>query len=180
MRERRDDVLLLDALHARPPAGTLEFLELLPLGCQLPAHLFRLGKHVVPWHEDAVPPGRKTSACCCRNRRTKSSAIAASVAASAAGTAGVVIETKHGRDLGGDELPPGWSRGRARARPLQLPPRLRRDADRARTASPSNQIWNGKGYGQRPADFSGVLRRCCLIRERTSRVASTHGKHREK
>ena len=67
----------------------------------------------------------------------------------------------------------GGAGGRARARPRQLPLRLRRDADRARTASPSNQIWNGKGYGQRPADFSGVSRRCCLIRERTSRVAPT-------
>jgi hypothetical protein len=65
----------------------------------------------------------------------------------------------------------GGAGGRARARPRQLLPRLRRDADRARTASPSNQIWNGKGYGQRPADFSGVSRRCCLVRERTSRVA---------
>jgi hypothetical protein len=27
-----DDVLLLDTLHVRPPAGTLEFLEPLPLG----------------------------------------------------------------------------------------------------------------------------------------------------
>ena len=67
----------------------------------------------------------------------------------------------------------GGAGGRARARPRQLPPRLRREADRARTASPSNQIWNGKGYGQRPADFSGVSRRCCLVRERTSRVAPT-------
>jgi hypothetical protein len=67
----------------------------------------------------------------------------------------------------------GGAGGRARARARQLPPRLRRDADRARTASPSNQIWNGKGYGQRPVDFSGVLRRCCLVRERTSRVAPT-------
>ncbi len=59
------------------------------------------------------------------------------------------------------------------ARPCQRRFRLRRGADRARTASPSNQIWNGKGYGQRPVDFSGVLRICCLVRERPSRVAPT-------
>ena len=47
LSERGDHVLLLDALHVRPPAGTLEFLELLPFGCQLPAHLLGLGEHDV-------------------------------------------------------------------------------------------------------------------------------------
>ena len=43
LRERREHVLLLDALHFRPPAGPLEFLEPLPLGGELPAHLLGLG-----------------------------------------------------------------------------------------------------------------------------------------
>ncbi len=45
MRERGDEVLFVDALHVRPPAGSLELLEPLPLGRQLPAHLLRLGEH---------------------------------------------------------------------------------------------------------------------------------------
>ena len=38
LRERRDHVLLLDALHVRPPAGSLDLLDVLPLGCHLLAH----------------------------------------------------------------------------------------------------------------------------------------------
>jgi hypothetical protein len=47
LRGRGDDVLFLDALHVRPPAGQLDLLEPLPFGRQLPAHLLRLGEHRV-------------------------------------------------------------------------------------------------------------------------------------
>ena len=45
LSERGNDVLFLDALHVRPPAGSLELLQLLPLGRKLPTHLLRLGEH---------------------------------------------------------------------------------------------------------------------------------------
>ena len=65
----------------------------------------------------------------------------------------------------------GYRDGGPKPHPRQLPPHVRRDADLDYTASPSNQIRNGNENGERPADFSGILRKCCPVRERTFGVA---------
>ena len=105
---------------------------------------------------------------------TISDALAKEAAAEGLLETGAVVETNHGENLGGEQKASGVEQGGGREPyPRQRPPRLPRDADRDRTASPSNQIWNGTGYGQRPVDFSGVSRMCCLVRERTSGVAPT-------